>query len=519
MARLGVDLREAGVKAGIYEGDEAKRIESEVVYPWLIGKLRSMMQGYDSQSLLLLALQQLESVNAARWWADKQLAFVTGFPTFSESRLPVRLEELTVLSWHIRLIVEELVALAPTGIAVPDAFAWRDTLSLAALCSASSLRSESLHLGLSNPQTTISENYEVLVQVSDDSLDIDLQSFQQTRMKRALPEPIPIASVAVPPVDTNDVNWVSIVQWMPVLRSIDQALRESLGFGLDAVIGVLHAARTWRLDEGKLVGTASAREIADQSYAMVPAIPRNEYESAVGWLSIEQGDFEDQSEVIEHWEIETRSPRIATRPFIKQLAGIYVLPWSAEMTLRILGNYISDRRLPWPESTLPDDVSNSLDRAQQQRSRELEHECRSVLEDAEFVTAARVKPEHYHKHGIASLSGEIDVIGVDPSRSLIFIIEAKDPYVPFSYRSIGRQVHQFHKSGGHVEKLVRKTGDVAASSASFASVKKISDPARKWKCVSIMVTRHVTPAAFVEKCPVAFCTIDLLAEKVMGDYW
>ena len=129
----------------------------------------------------------------------------------------------------------------------------------------------------------------------------------------------------------------------------------------------------------------------------------------------------------------------------------------------------------------------------------------------------RLRENRAHLYGILHLSGEIDILSIDTDRSVIFVIEAKDPFVPLSARSIHRQVAQFHKPGGYVEKLETKVKDISKSAASLAAKKRVDPANRDWHVVGIMVTRNVSPAAYSRGCETTFCTLDIMRETI-ADY-
>ncbi len=156
----------------------------------------------------------------------------------------------------------------------------------------------------------------------------------------------------------------------------------------------------------------------------------------------------------------------------------------------------------------------ALQDARQVRQREFEKQCQARLDGLPLIMVGRVKKHHAHEHGIQNLSGEIDTLCIDPDRSVIFVIEAKDPYMPMSARSIRRQVAQFHKPSGYVDKLEKKVEDIRQSAVSLAANKRIDPSDRHWKTVGIMVTKQVTPAAYLRTCQTAFCTVDTLCHTI-----
>ena len=67
------------VSSGAYAGDEAKFLENDTIYPWLINHLRADLQRYDSDEMLTYALGQMELLNCKRHTDEKRLALRLGF--------------------------------------------------------------------------------------------------------------------------------------------------------------------------------------------------------------------------------------------------------------------------------------------------------------------------------------------------------------------------------------------------------------------------------------------------------
>lgn len=202
------------------------------------------------------------------------------------------------------------------------------------------------------------------------------------------------------------------------------------------------------------------------------------------------------------------------RPLARDGSSIWVLPWTAEIAKRAWITYLSQHRMPMPDEDLAPPVARALADARDARSRELEDACATELAGLPLQTSLRVRKHRAHRHGIMHLSGEIDLLCIDAQRSIIFVIEAKDPFVPLSARSIHRQITQFHEDGGYVGKLKRKADDIKASAETLAAAKGIERPDRDWQVVGVMVTRHLTPAAYMSGCPTTFSTVDKLRETI-----
>ena len=220
---------------------------------------------------------------------------------------------------------------------------------------------------------------------------------------------------------------------------------------------------------------------------------------------------------IEHWELEHRAARVITRPFIEGAHGIYVLPWTAQFSARVLRNYLVEGRLPWPDRVLPSKVCKALNRYRQNVAKAFEDECVRVLPDSRLISRRSIKPSKAHQYGIAELYGEIDVLCVDPETSRIWVIEAKDLAMPFSSRSLRRHIDKYMNEGAFVYKLMQKVNDVRRSAANVAACLGADSPTRSWTVIGLVVTVTPEPAAYVRSVEVPFCTIDQLADVVLSD--
>ena len=513
LAELGAHLQEAGIAAGVHRGHDAKGIETAVVVPWLTDRLHQELAQFDCSAVLRLALTQLEYTNCSRWWKIEKSAYRAGSPS-DDDRLSGFSRDLLAQTRAINLMIEEILARPPTGTKTPTEYDWQVLLSLATLIREASFHSEALHLELAGAALHISAHYEVSISEEDTSLSIDMEAFERDRSLAALPDPVPIGTTNGQ--EEQDQEWTPIEVHLPEYEAIERALKNGLGFGTDAIMGILDSAIHWPVSAPQCTELVTIDEIAADAHGANPAINLAAYTKAANWLSLGTNDFDPADPNIEHWEIERRSARIAIRPLAREEAHVWVSPWSAVVARRTWVNYLSQHRMPIRDAELPEQVATAFEKARQKRQRKFEKECLSRLNGLPLVNIAPVLPRHALRHGIQHLSGEIDILSISSERSIIFVIEAKDPFVPLSARSINQQTNDFHKAGGHIDKLDQKVRDIEASAKSLAANKGVNGPDREWSVASIMVTRHVTPAAYVRACSTAFCTIDTLRDTVEG---
>lgn len=512
---LGEHLAAEHVEPARLEGAEATSFESHTVFPWLREEFHESIAHLRADDLLTFALRQLECSNHQRFMDDKHLSWKRGFPVQAGDDGTERQERIVHATRAISFIIEEVLAHPPAGDVISDDLAWIESLSIAELCIESCFRSDAIHFRLTHTAVEISDLYEVNVKHSDDPTDVDVKAYRDTRSAHMLPAGVPISTEQHVEDEAEDPEPRPVTELMPELAAIDAALRSSLGFGIDAITGVLNVATQYDATRDTPVTVTTPDLFVQQCDNLAVGATTDEYRAALNWLTLRGTDL--AADVIPHWEIERRAKRITTSPFVLTSDGFWVLPWTAESTLRILANYLGDGRLPWPDTVLPKEVRQALDQYRQGRNREVEKDCVAALSGRGLIVRGSIKPEKAHHYGIDSLAGEIDALCIDPARSRIWVIEAKDPYTPYSARQIRRLVNDFLAPGKYVDQLLRKVADIEASAASAAAVLEADDPNRSWAVRGLIVTRHPEPAAFAVEPSVAFCVLDDVADVVDRD--
>lgn len=200
--RLGEHLLASSVEPGTYEGTEAKKIASEVVYPWALEELHRIINPYNRELFIQQAIGELERANYERWGHMQMLALMQGFPVHADLTKgePVdRRWENVQLCKAISLVLEEALARPPTGHAIPDELLWSQVLPVAQLAYTSCLRSETLHLGLNHNEFVVTDRYEVHFHETDKPTDVDIASYEKQRSVATLPGPIPLSVLNLDP--------------------------------------------------------------------------------------------------------------------------------------------------------------------------------------------------------------------------------------------------------------------------------------------------------------------------------
>lgn len=505
LRHLGEFLISTTVEPGLLEDAEATRFESATVFPWLIARFHEVIADLSADALLEFALGQLECVHHQRFMLDKKLGWELGFPTGHEGNRSEDIDKLTKQIRVVSLVVEEVLAHPPAGNGAVDAVAWIDVVSVADLCLDSCVRSDAIHNKLTHTAVRVTDNYEVVTISSDKPTDIDFADYQRLRTLHTLPAPVPMATGQGTAVESENGSSEPIMERMPQLKPIDTALRSDLGFGLDAMLGLLAIATRWDAGPQNPATLTTPAALVDARAQFVAGAERAEAAAALEWLTLHGRDL--SADVIPHWETERRPKRVQTSPFIASGDMVWVLPWTAEAALRVFLNYLSDGRLPRPRSALPTTINSALEQYRQTRNREAEKECTAALTVSGLVTRSSVKPEKRSHYGISNLSGEIDTLCIVPHLSRIWVVEVKDSYTPYSHHQVRRLIDTFNKPGRYVDKLLVKVSNIQESASSVAAKLGVSEADRLWTVLGLMVTPHLEPAAFTVGAEISYCIL------------
>ena len=522
--RLAEHMKASSVPIGTHQGEQAKQLENKVVYPWAMGELHRTVTPYSAEETLFMAFSQLEMIKKEQLIHHQQLGLQRGMLP-QGIPLDPSTDERVDHAQHVKavsMILEETLACPPSGDTPPDRLVWGELLSLARVAYASCLRSETLHRNLGHPNAIVNDAFQIHIGESEAPIDIDMPAYTDQRSFATLPPPVPI-DVSTP----GQADPKPLLVQLPELTGIDEALRLEKGFGLGALLGVLEVAWEWEIAPDQPFGETDVGAFAAHAADQIPEVTSEECEKAINWLTLKAVDL--QAEDRKHWETDRRAMRVDTRPFVELGSDLYVLPWTAMATHRIVLNYLNDGRLPWPYPP-PKDAPHRADvylgKSVRKALREYrktycedaleKKECYDALSATHLKTVQNIDEKKPEKYGMDSLYGEIDLLSVDPEASRIWVIEAKDPHSPFSTVRVQRSFEQFHDPDGHVDKLLRKVEDIKRNATGVTSTMGIGHPDREWEVQGLMVTRHVHPAAFAVNNQVRFCTLDELVDVAMG---
>ena len=499
-------LKKTGVKPGRYDASTATQLESDRIAPILRTMLSEAMSRFDHESLLMVAMRELERSLCAKWFQEQKRRQNERFPVLAYDPIEHELSEGSEserLTRVVTLLVEESLATAASG--GRDSvtrLAWMQLLAVAALLLESYIRSESNHYGLIPAITVIDLMFGVRQKAVADATLFDQASFAKARARSK------IDSAVAPTFEARTMD-----QQQSILTRLDDALFDAIGFHLNTLEAVLDIGRTWAVDPGEDVAEITIEQFRARCADRAPERDLNEATTALNYLTLRSEQIAGQ---IEHWERERRPIRLMTRPFVRRSAdSLYVLPWQCEGSQRVLSGYLSQGRLIWLEGEPPAAVRSVLDELRESRNKSLELEAEHVsLRATPFVRRNIKKAKSI---GLSDLAwaGEIDCIAIVEARSLMLVMDAKDAFLTFSPTTIARSIRRFNGPGRYVDKLLKKVAAISTDPNAVATALGVGTVPREWSVQPLMVTRHVEPAAFTRDQQVPFCTISELEQVLI----
>ncbi len=489
---LAAHLRAGGLKPGRLEGDDAWQLESRVIYPYLLDRLRAAIASWDRDGLIRVAAQQLERAAHDRFSRQQQLRWnVEQMPVeFDPIERSVSDEDTGSRRMRrISFALEMALSAGADGTDIPDAIAWTDLVAVAELAAESGIRSDAIRYGIAPAAVVLSDLFEVSIVEAGDP-PFDLLAYRRAMAAGGFRDR------TEPATPSTEADFLTK---FPEYRPIDQALRESYRFGVETLLGALKGLSAWPLSDDE--------EIADEDIAAVTAhlievgVAEGEVDGVLTFLTLRGEDLAGMT--LEPWEFSKRPHRLVTKPIVAMPDGRrLVMPWWMEMSGRTYSQYLGDGRLPVPPQSLPASLQNALQQYRNDKNVELEDSVERALRDAGFTTMLRV--DRPQRLGLERLYGEIDVVAVRPGGDTIWVIECKDSTEPYSPSELRRTWERFYAPDGWVERLERKVNDLAVAAPTVAARTGASETAR---VQGVMVTRHPSVAAYAHRPRVPFLTL------------
>ncbi|MEV0713346.1 hypothetical protein [Asanoa sp. NPDC050611] len=516
------------VASGTYSDTHAHAICQDTILPTIEETLRERIAACDPSLLHKLAVR-LNAAYATYLRRSHQIMHSLAGPWAANWHDAARDGDRSATMTSLQTLLEAALADPPAGTRTVDALDLGELAALADLLARTAAADYGYERDLHGLQVEINDDGIFVVQSrpvladqrdssSDPPLDIDLAAYHSAQLDHL------IAVAAQQPWTVDDLTEYASQEGSrfqhagqkrdrlpferlgkfaePSLLKVDALLARGWGTGLDGLAAGLGTAADWPTEEDGIATVNPddlIREAADWS-----ALPEAQIRAALQLLQIDPVELQ-QGGARRFLNVEQRSHRLLTRPLPMIDGRILVMPWLIHAALQIHNSYLTAARLPHPANVLPPGVSDAMTKHRQGRNDELETTVRDLVADLSLPHRFQFNQSEQARLGIRNPVGEIDLLIADPVNSRLWICEVKDLATPYSIAAMRHHVRQFThgKRSRFVPKLLEKAEQIQRHAHAVAHACGVTE-VHPWRVISLIVTRHVEPAAYVKNPKVAF---------------
>lgn len=521
----------AGVESCALVDDDARSFVRERLLPLVDESLLSLLGSWSPDSLLAVAEQLNDAYGErARAVAEVERALAAPWATNWQSISRAAPEE-SEMTRPLDLLLEQLLITTLSGSVIPDRFDIAETADLVACALEMALALDGAERRLHGLVVMVAEDGRIAVipgpasklhikdeQAADQrALDLDLPAYLRAdRADRLRIRDEKRPSDLTVPVRLDDHSTRRSTQFEqlanisgipPRLLEADALLRARCGTGIDGLHAVLGTAVTWSRDDDhvELVALDDLRRAA----AEWSQLPLTEIDAALERLTLDPCKLGDEG--LSYSAQERRHHRLAIRPFPLVDSRVLLMPWLIFAAQGTYAGYLDDGRLPWPPTDLPDEVRNAFIHYRRIANHALEHAAFDVARQLCLPSYVNVTPAVAATAGL-EIPGEIDLLVADPATGRLWVCEVKDIYAAVSPQTMERRIDKFaDPERGFVNRLDLKRSAVASNPTAVLELLGTPNITVPWRVLSLMVTRRVEPAAFVNGIGVPFAVIEDLA--------
>ena len=517
--QLAIRLRDRFPMDTVLAGDGAAEASRTHLCPALIDVLDNLIAPLDPSLILELASRELDRAWGSRLARMNSAQLAMSSPWWADQRIDMHAAHTHdgVLSRAAELVIERTVLnSAREGKAeCPDVVDWSRAIATAAMAIDFALAVAEHTAGMAEISVGIDEHGRFHLQRSAKDL-FDVEAFNHARLppltSQAADDPAD-RSARADAAQLGETEFTSPEFDDDAMVALDQSMRTELGFGFDALIATLATAASWEAEDGVCVVTEHSLAASASSWSGVMI---DEVARATAFLTLDAGKL--RTGLFEYWKLDKRDQRLASRPFAPNGDGMIVFaPHRVMATQQLLVTYLSEGRLPWPSR--PRAVARSLEELRQQRNKSFESDVADVARAAGLIVVPNVEAKRLRSAGlpqqVASRIGQVDVLAIDATRSVIWVLEAKDLQSVYGPVELAGNIRKFHGPKGFVPRLQLKLASLEPHAGLLAAIGERST-STPWTLHAAIVTQQVEPAAFVPQSPISIVAVHELEALLLG---
>jgi len=508
-------VRDRGIAPALYRGDEAKRLDNDVLAPAAFTLLTERLARHHVEDVIVTGMEQLGRVLAAR---DRTARDIERAKQMNLTWDPAERLQQTDLD-HLLLrqcgeiVVEAALRESPTGDQRIDELAWMELIAAARGYLEATSRSEAVHNQVRPTAIDITDMFEIkLTTPSAETLasgsrrvyNLDLEALRLARAAHRLR--------ADPTAQATD----SDVTGSLIPAGVDEAMQAAFGAGATDLTVVLAALAMWPMapDDPDVAITSiedAVNFVLDSTVISDEPDGADRVRAAIDLLTSTPSTL--RAADWRPWQARTRRHRLLVQPLVSLRPDFLVIaPHYCTATMGTYWNYMSQGMLPWSKPEPPNPLRRALADLRDRRSRALERSVAETLKAAGYSVIERILPEDSQRRlGVPSLTGEIDIVAGHPDSPVVWLLEVKDPADAFVVSEIRRALDRFYvgRTGerAYIELLGAKNQDLQPYADAVAGALNLPAPypGRPRMIKPMFVTRLPAPAAFVAG-PIPFAT-------------
>lgn len=511
--------------AGLHRGTPARNVNRDHLHPAALAHLGRQGARFDHTATLISALALLDECLGQLEQRRDDIRFGLAGPwadTVRDSALAGD-EDLLDMSRRAQVLIEHLHA-GPTtgdpGLRRPDRFDLTDLLAAAGAAIDTGAAAGQPLPALHNLFVVVQERGRVeihtttpvrthahITEMNADtggpgtpggSLIVDLRRYSEARQQHAhrmgpLDEPEPSSDLLDSDHPFTDLDWKALPA---TYQSVETAMVAELGTGISAITAVL-ADLTSRIPDPDGILRLDPDRTLNDIAEWATTVPRSQIGAATTLLTLPPGI------ALDWWRLEKRTHRLVTNPLLHHNGIVLTTPHLLQTTRTLWAGYLSQGRLPWPgiSHRLREKVNLLATRG----GEDFEDNVANTISSLHWPYRAGITFEELTERGLA-VHGEIDALVADVTRRRIWLVEAKSGIVPHAVDAIYTEVQRYHKPRGYLDRALSNAAALQAAAATAAELLDLAGD--RWQVIPLMVTRHVSPAAFVADPRVAFTVLE-----------
>jgi len=531
-------VRDQGIEPGTYVGDDAKRLDRDVLAPVALSLLMQRISRHRCREVVAYGMEQLERAIATRDQEARDLEQSARTMTLDWDPVD-RLKEVQSEHLLLRRCLEVIVELAlrddPNGGTSLDQLAWMELLAAAQAYLEATSRSEAVHHQVRPTAIAITELYEISAvdppsgTRSDEAAgsgrvyDLDLETYQRARAEYVMGPGDDATPGSTPAAGSEGSTPTTALPG--VSAEVELGMVGAYGASATDVLRTLLALGQWPLadDEGDVAITSLDGIVAHVvARTVMGDEPEGEQRvrAALELLTSTSDELRDAD--WRPWHARSRQRRLLVQP-LPAVADdfIVIAPHFCIRSASVYINYLRQGLLPWTQPPPPAELERALADLRDQRNRQLENDVAAALEAAGYVVEVRVRETDPQRLGVPSLTGEVDAVVCRPGSRVLWLIEVKDPADTYVVPEIRRHLDRFlvtrRKDVAYADQLAAKLADLAPFADQIAMA--LGLPPRvhgeRYTVRPLFVTRRPVAAAYVGD-QVPFTTLPQLIQTLQG---